>query len=75
MPKQISVEDLHRAADLYAEDRPRPPVEDFGLSFEDLKRFIREADWHEFGIGGPPRRLDPLALAIGISVGVIAANR
>lgn len=71
----ITAEDLHDAADLvgrFGDDESR--IGEYGLPFEELAAFVESSDWYEHDADGPPHDLDPLALAIGISIGVIAAQ-
>lgn len=72
----IDAEDLHSAADIcasFGDDEDR--IAEYGLPFEALRQFIEDSAWRDVDEHGAPRDLDPLALAIGISVGVIAAQR
>jgi len=74
-PVRITAEDLHDAADLcgsFGDDETR--IAEYGLTFKALQEFIDDSDWRDIGAQGPMRDLDPLALAIGISIGVIAAQ-
>jgi len=72
----LSAEDLHAAADIvgsFGDDESRIGQE-YGLPVEVLKEFIDGSAWRDRDPYGPLREMDPLALAIGVSIGVIAAH-
>lgn len=72
----LTDEDLHDAADLVAsfgDDETR--LADYGLTMDQLQRFVDGSDWRDIDASGPHRDIDPLALAMGISIGVVAARR
>lgn len=72
----INVKHLHTAADLVGEmGDDETLIENYGMSAAVLQAFIAESDWRDVDMSGPLRDLDPLALAIGISIGVVAAER
>lgn len=71
----LTVEDLHRAAErlreLPAEDPEHARLT--GISFVELARFVDEASWYDED-GNPVRMEGPLALAVGVAVGLLAAR-
>ena len=71
----LTPERLHAAADLlgtFGDDDSR--IGEYGLPIEALQAFVDESDWQDAGPEGSGRQMDPLALAIGISIGVIACR-
>lgn len=71
----ISAEDLRTATDVLASMRDEDMIAAFGLPVAEIVAFLGESEWREIGPAGPLRDLDALALATGISIGVIAAAR
>lgn len=75
MEPDITAEDLHAAADVagsFGDDETL--IASYGMPWEALVEFVDDTSWRDIGPGGPEREMDPLALAIGISIGVIAAR-
>lgn len=71
----ITPDDLHAAADLVAswgDDESR--IAEYGVSMDTLEEFVLGSDWGDIDASGPHRDIDPLALVMGISIGVIAAK-
>ncbi len=71
----ITAEDLHSAADLigtFGDDEGKIGL--FGLPIEALHDFVDNTTWRDFDADGPECQMDSLALAIGISIGVIASR-
>lgn len=72
---KLTAEDLHRAADIVgAMGDDQTQIGEYGLPWEQLEAFVDGSDWHDVDEAGPRRTMDPLALAIGISIGVIAGR-
>lgn len=72
---KLTAEDLHAAADVVGGFGDNEAVlGEHGLPWAALQEFIDESDWRDVGPTGPWRDMDPLALAVGISIGVVAAG-
>ena len=69
---EITAEHLHRAANLAG--TTQDPSE-LGFAPNALEEFVENSNWHATVLDGPSLDLDPLALAIGVSIGVIAGQQ
>lgn len=70
----LTAESLHTAADIlggWGDDDSRLGV--YGLPIEELTRFIHDSTWSDEETGAA-REIEPLSLAIGVSIGVVAAR-
>ena len=69
---EIEAEHLHRAADIVVElDDPKA----VGFAEGALEEFVENSTWRDDTADGAPRELEPLALALGISIGVLAGKQ
>lgn len=68
----ITSEHLHRAADIVG--KTEDPAE-LGFAENALEQFVEESTWDDVDSKGPSRDLDPLSLAMGVSIGVLAGRQ
>ena len=69
---KIEARHLHMAADIVGETEDHSTL---GFAENALEEFVEASNWHDERPDGPLRSLDPLSLAMGVSIGVVTGKQ
>lgn len=68
----LTAEDLHEAAEYVGADEDGARIGQAGIAKDDVIEFVMGSDFSY--ANGEPADVDPASLALGIAIGVTAAN-